>query len=61
MQVEMAFLQNWTPSTYVRVYFVYTNAGLETYPYSPRLVRVTSLLSALGPEVVSKLRHLLVA
>jgi hypothetical protein len=32
-----------------------TNAGLETYPYSPWLVWVTSLLFALGPEVASKL------
>ena len=31
--------------TYVRVYLIYTNAGLETYPYSPRLVRVNITLN----------------
>jgi hypothetical protein len=46
-------------TTYIRVYCVNTNAGLETYPYSPRLVRVnTTILSALGDDVGFELRHL---
>jgi hypothetical protein len=35
----LAALTEWS-RTYIRVYYVYTNAGLETYPYTPRLVRV---------------------
>jgi hypothetical protein len=34
-----------TAYTYNRVYCVNTNAGLETYPYSPRLVRVNTTIA----------------